>query len=78
MVSHWTIETANEVLRTQGYIVNLGQVDSKLRYRLEKAVKAGKLAKWRAPWNAPLGGFGLTAKTIYGLPELNPHSREAA
>lgn len=74
----WTVETANEQLATKGYIVSMGQFDAPLKRRLEKAVKEGRLAKWRAPWNAPIGGFGLTAKTIYGLPELSPNNRVSA
>lgn len=68
----YTKVDAERALSEKGYIVSLGQLDSAITRLLNKAVKEGRLAKWRAPWNAPLGGFGLAPKTIYGLPHLNP------
>jgi hypothetical protein len=70
-----TVQQAEQVLRDRGCIVNIGQIDATLKRRLDKAVREGRLAKWRATWTAPLGGFGIgPLKTVYGLPELNPHA----
>lgn len=71
----WTLETANQQLNEKGYIVAMGQFDASIKRRLDNAVKDGRLAKWRARWNAPLGGWGIgPLKTIYGLPELAPQA----
>jgi hypothetical protein len=70
---HWTVEQAERQLQERGYIVNIGQIDAALKRRLDKAVKAGRIASWKARWNAPFGGYGIgPLKTIYGLPGLAP------
>jgi hypothetical protein len=70
-----TVEQAERVLQERGCIANIGQIDAPLKRRLEKAVREGRLAKWRATWTAPLGGYGFgPLKTVYGLPHLNPQA----
>lgn len=70
----WTLDLALQRIAERGCVVSIGQLDARLRRQLDKLVASGEIAKWRACWNAPLGGFGLgQPRTIYGRPELNPH-----
>lgn len=74
---NWTPEATDKVLQERGYIVCIGQVPDTTRRHLEKRVRRGDLAKWRARWNAPFGGYGIgPLKTVYGLPHLSPEKGE--
>lgn len=69
----FTTEVIESWIAEHGCIAMIGQVDAPERRQLERAVKNGRLAKWRATWTAPLGGYGIgPLKTVYGLPHLNP------
>jgi hypothetical protein len=69
----WSLDQVERRIAECGCIAMIGQVDDKVRRQLEKQVSAGRLAKWRATWTAPLGGYGIgPLKTVYGLPHLNP------
>lgn len=63
-----TIETAERMLRSGEAIVNIGQVGRDLERALERAVRQGRLVKYRGHWNtlSPIYGMG-PLKTIYVL-----------
>lgn len=53
-------------------VVSIGQVSPVMRAVMDRAVRAGKLAKWRGKW-FPLAGapFGLGPdKTCWSTPEV--------
>lgn len=56
-------------------IVNIGQVSPAEQSALNKAVRAGKLAKWRGHWHPVAGApFGIgPLKTCWGLPAIAEH-----
>lgn len=58
-------------------VANIGQVDQKAIRSLEKAAKAGEIAKWRGKWFPVAGApFGIGPdKTCYG--PIGSHERWA-
>ena len=67
----WTPEFADKVIADEGYVVNVGQYGADVKRHLEKQFKRGLIGKWKARWNAPLGGFGLgLPRVVYGRLEL--------
>lgn len=73
-----TLETANQVLLEDGALVDIGQVDPELRKACERAVRAGRLVKYRGYWNTLSPHFGMgPLKTIYANP-AHPRWHEAA
>jgi hypothetical protein len=57
----WTFSDIESWIAERGCIAMIGQVGPRERRQLEKAVKEGRLAKWRATWTAPLGSCGFAA-----------------
>ena len=67
----WTPEFADKQIVERGYVVSLGQFGADVKRHLEKQFKRGLIGKWKACWNAPLGGWGLgSPRIIYGQLEL--------
>lgn len=55
-----------------GVVVDIGQISQSDRRVLEKAVRSGRLVKWRGYWHPVTGadwGIG-PLKTCYGTPSL--------
>jgi len=59
-------------------VPNIGQIDHMGKLALERAVRAGKLAKWRGHWHPVTGAhFGLgPLKTCYGRPDVAQYFAE--
>ena len=53
-------------------VVNIGQIDHQSKLALERAVRAGRLTKWRGFWHPVAGAsWGLgSPKTCYGTHEM--------
>lgn len=58
--------------------VDIGQIGPLVRKALDKAVRAGKLKKWRGKWFPVAGApFGLGPdKTCWSTPEVAAHYTE--
>lgn len=73
-----TLQQAETMLNEQGAIVNIGQVGPTLKKALEKAVREGRLAKYRGHWDSMRAAFGIgPLKTIYALPEFAAYVAES-
>lgn len=73
-----TLQQAEDMLNERGAIVNIGQVGPTLQKALNKAVRAGRLVKYRGHWDSFQASFGMgPLKSIYALPAFAQMAADA-
>jgi hypothetical protein len=72
--------TADQIIgmiEERGWVPNIGQINAVAARQLDKLVKQGELAKYKACWNTGFATFGINCmKTVYALPAWAAHVAE--
>lgn len=72
---HLTETDIEEMLNSDGAVVQIGQIAPAIVRKLDKAAKEGRLVKYRGYWNTMSPWFGMgPLKSIWALPERAPTS----
>lgn len=73
---HYTAEFFNERIAEKGYVADIGQIGPELKKRINRAIRAGTVVKYRGYWDTGHACFGMgplkscyTSAEVYSLPE---------
>lgn len=78
-MTHMTIETAEQLLRRDGALVDIGQLGPDVVKAAKRAVSAGRLVKYRGHWDTFSPHYGMgPLKTIYAWPRHPRFAQQAA
>lgn len=73
-----TLQQAEVMLNERGAIPDIGQVGPTLQKALNKAVREGRLTKYRGHWDSLCASYGIgPLKTIYATPAFAKLVEEA-